>query len=211
MLWILSAYFLLLLSPGNAEPKDKMVSQELMVLIAEEGQSVNLTCQFMYGIEGLYLKQTYGNIPVVLYVTHSKIKTEAPTYENRTEYFEMNNTATITLKQLKKNDSNVYMCVANLTTDSGFKQKNSTVNIFLAIKAPSKKNFQSPWMLYIFISVLMLLFFMFGSCIIYHANVPIKKCFQKDKAKKRQNFIYEDMTYSLRCKNTETQNHQYTL
>ncbi|KAM3846944.1 T-cell antigen CD7 [Vipera latastei] len=210
MLWVLSAYFLLLHSPGNAEPKDKMVSQELMVLIAEEGQSVNLTCEFMHTIEGLYLKRTLGKPTDVLYITyHGKIKKEDAAYKNRTEYFEVNNTATITLKQLKENDSDGYMCTAHLTTDTGLKPKNSPVKFLLVVKAPSEKNFESPWMLYIFISVLMLLVFMLGSYIIYHAD--IKKCFQQGHAKKRQNFIYEDMTYSLRCQNTENKMNQYAM
>ncbi|XP_058023888.1 uncharacterized protein LOC131190568 [Ahaetulla prasina] len=210
MLWTLSAHFLLLLSTGNAEPKDKMVSQELMVLIAEEGQSVNLTCKFMRKIEGLYLKQTFGDVTKLFYVTqHGKIKREDPAYANRTEYFEMNNTATITLKQLKKNDSNVYMCMANLTTDTGLKENNSRVNIFLAVKAAAKKNFEYPWMRYSIISMLILLLFMMGFYIVYHTN--IKKCFQKGHAKTKQNFIYEDMTYSLRRKNTETQKNHYAM
>lgn len=106
-----------------------------MVLIAEEGQSVNLTCEFMHMIEGLYLKRTLGKPTDVLYITyHGKIKREDAAYENRTEYFEVNNTATITLKQLKENDSDAYMCTAHLTTDTGLKPKNSPVKFLLVVK-----------------------------------------------------------------------------
>ncbi|XP_058023883.1 uncharacterized protein LOC131190563 [Ahaetulla prasina] len=207
MLWILSMYFLLLLSPGNAGSKDKMVSQELMVLIAEEGQSVNLTCKYMHRIEGLYLKRTFGDVTKPLYVTqHGKIKREDPAYANRTEYFEMNNMATITLKQLKENDSDVYLCRAGMFINNDLVQENSPP-ILLAVEAAAKKNFESPWMLYSIISVLILLLFMMGFYIIYHTN--IKKCFQKGHAKTKQNFIYEDMTY--RFKNTETQKNHYAM
>uniref|UniRef100_A0A8C5RZ38 Ig-like domain-containing protein n=1 Tax=Laticauda laticaudata TaxID=8630 RepID=A0A8C5RZ38_LATLA len=114
---------------------DKKVSQELMVLIAEEGQSVNLNCKFMHVIEGLYLKRTFGDVRNVLYVTqHGKIKKEDSAYENRTGYFEMNNTVTITLKHLKENDSDVYMCMAGMVINNDLVQKNSSP-ILLAIKS----------------------------------------------------------------------------
>ncbi|KAG8128981.1 hypothetical protein E2320_015708, partial [Naja naja] len=188
---------------------DKMVSQGLMVLIAEEGQSVNLTCKFMHMIEGLYLKRTFGDVTKVLYVTqHGKIKKENSAYENRTEYFEMNNTATITLKQLKENDSDVYMCTAGMAINNELVQKNSSP-ILLAIKAAAKKNSEFLWMLYSIISVLILLLFMLGFYIIYRTN--IKKCFQKGHAKAKQNFIYEDMTYSLRRKKSEPEINQYAM
>ncbi|XP_007439284.1 uncharacterized protein LOC103060327 isoform X1 [Python bivittatus] len=210
MPWILSVYFLCLLFPGNAEPKDEMTSQELMVLTAEEGQCVNLTCRFIHRIEGLYLIRTLGKAMKVLYITqHGKNKREYPAYENRTEYFEVNNTATITLKQLKKNDSDVYMCMATLTIDKGLKQKNSS-HILLAVEAaPEKYSSESPWMLYTFISVLMLLVIILGSYIIIHMN--IKKCFQKEHREKIQNLVYEDMTCSLRRNNPETKVNHYAM
>lgn len=112
-----------------------------MVLIAEEGQSVNLTCKFMHTIEGLYLKRTFAKPTNVLYITyHGKIKNEDHAYENRTEYFEVNNTATITLKQLKENDSDGYICTAYLTTDTGLKPKNSPVKFLLAVKGKDGEN-----------------------------------------------------------------------
>ncbi|ETE67225.1 hypothetical protein L345_06989, partial [Ophiophagus hannah] len=185
----------------------------MVVLIAEEGQSVNLTCKFMHMIEGLYLKRTFGDVTKVLYVTqHGKIKKEDAAYENRTEYFEMNNTATITLKHLKENDSDVYTCTAGMAINNDLVQKHSSP-ILLAIKAAAKKKFEFPWMLYsIIISVLIP--FMLGFYIIYHtnvsmANIKIKKCFQKGHAKAKQNFIYEDMTYSLRHKKPEPEINQY--
>ncbi|XP_070595905.1 T-cell antigen CD7 [Erythrolamprus reginae] len=192
---------------------DKMVSQELMVLIAEEGQSVNLTCKFMHEIKALYLKRTVGDVMDVLYVTqHGKIKIEDPAYENRTEYFEMNNMATITLKNLRENDSDVFLCRAGMFKDNDLVQENGPP-ILLAVesrdgeKAAAKNNFESSWMLYSIILVLILLLIIMGFYVIYHTN--IKKCFQKGKAKTRQNLIYEDMNYSLRRKNTETQNNHY--
>ncbi|XP_032067681.1 uncharacterized protein LOC116504638 isoform X2 [Thamnophis elegans] len=205
MLWILSVYFLLLVSPGNAGSKDEMVSQ---VLIAEEGQSVNLTCKFMHRIEGLYLKRTFGKVTEVLYVTqHGKIKKEDPAYENRTEYYEMNNMATITLKHLKENDSDVYLCRAGMFINNELVQKNSSP-ILLAVEA-AKKNFESSWMLYSIISVLILFIFMLGFYIIYRTNN--KKGFQKGHARTKQNFIYEDMNYSLRHKKSETTINPYAI
>ncbi|XP_026557867.1 uncharacterized protein LOC113437196 [Pseudonaja textilis] len=193
----------------NGLLQDKTVSQELMVLIAEEGQSVNLNCKFMHVIEGLYLKRTFGDVTNVLYVTqHGKIKKEDSAYENRTEYFEMNNTVTITLKHLKEKDSDVYMCTAGMVINNELVQKNSSP-ILLAIKEAAEKKFEFPWMLFSIISLLILLLFMLGFYIIDHTN--IKKCFQKRHAKTKQNFIYEDMTYSLRHKKSEPKINQYAI
>ncbi|XP_026523339.1 uncharacterized protein LOC113412125 [Notechis scutatus] len=193
----------------NCLLQDKMVSQELMVLIAEEGQSVNLNCKFMHVIEGLYLKRTFGDVTNVLYVTqHGKIKKEDSAYENRTEYFEMNNTVTITLKHLKENDSDVYMCTAGMAINNELVQKNSSP-ILLAIKEAAEKKFEFPWMLFSIISLLILLLFMLGFYIINHTN--IKKSFQKRHAKTKQNFIYEDMTYSLRHKKSEPKINKYAM
>nr|XP_008102560.1 PREDICTED: T-cell antigen CD7 isoform X2 [Anolis carolinensis] len=206
MSWSLALYFLICFS-GTSATKENTVKHELIVIIAEEGDSVNMTCDFNNPkLIGVYLKRILGNPMNVIYATaYGKDKTEAPEYKNRTEYFQLNNTVMITLRQVKKNDSDAYVCEGALLRNNLPHTMNSS-SIILAVKEKTEYS-SSPWMLYTLIFLSLLVVFILGCFSLSHINV--KKYCKKEKGQELQNIVYEDMTCSLRP-NTKTTSNVYS-
>lgn len=113
--------------------------EEPGVIIAEEGEPVNITCRFHHHIDrALCLNRTVRKPMQVLYVAVPENRTtEAPEYANRTKYFEMNNTVTITVERVKPNDSDVYMC-KGLLLRKGEPTEISSGSIMLAVKGKGR-------------------------------------------------------------------------
>ncbi|KAH0629539.1 hypothetical protein JD844_011678 [Phrynosoma platyrhinos] len=188
-----------------------MVKQEPIVIIAEEGESVSMVCEFNHPtIIGLYLKRTLGKPMNVMYVSeHCTNKTENDAYKNRTKCLGLNNKTTITLRQVKKSDSDVYVCEGTLLIKKEPNTMNSS-SIILAVKEISQKNStehsSSPWMVYALIILSLLMVSILGY--LFLSLINIKKYCKRGKEREMSNIVYEDMTYSLR-RNTVTKPNLY--
>nr|XP_020641557.1 uncharacterized protein LOC110075047 isoform X1 [Pogona vitticeps] len=209
MSWLLAIYFLLLF-PGAPVSKAR---EELPVIIAEEGETTNVTCKFQHPINrALQLNRILRRAMQVLHVSvWEKRKTEAPEYANRTEYFEMDNMVTIMLRQVKQDDSDVYMCEGRFLEEGEPKDINSS-SIMLAVKAASdnklRNSSSSLWMLGALIIQSLLLVAVLAYCILSPKNN--KKFCKKSKEKEAQNTVYEDMSCSLRQESLPGTNLYYT-
>ncbi|KAJ7316085.1 hypothetical protein JRQ81_002247, partial [Phrynocephalus forsythii] len=149
--------------------------EEPGVIIAEEGEPVNITCKFHQEINrALRLNRTLRKPMEVLYVAvWEKRKKEALEYANRTEYFELNNTVTIMLQQVKVDDSDVYMCKGLMLTE-GEPTETDSRSIMLAVKAASdnksRSNSSYLWMLSALIVQSILLVAVLAFCILLPEN-----------------------------------------
>ncbi|XP_053154603.1 uncharacterized protein LOC128345934 [Hemicordylus capensis] len=201
----------LLLFTGLSVSNENLVIQKPTVILAEEGETVNITCHFRHDVLGLFLLRTLVKSMKVFYVTNGgRDQTFDPNYINRTVYLKQWNTTIIMLQEVQKNDSDVYVCEASFKTEDKRVSKNSSATI-LAVRAKSTSNMNSTecssssWMPYvIFIQSLLLVFallYFILSC------TNIKKYCQKGRGKAGQNMIYEDMSYSLKRSGTYTTNH----
>ncbi|XP_067319909.1 T-cell antigen CD7-like [Anolis sagrei] len=185
-----------------------MVKHELMVIIAVEGDSVNMTCHFNHlELIDVYLKRTLGKPMDVIYATaYGKDKNEAPEYKNRTEYFQLNNTVMITLQQVKKSDSDAYVCEGTLLRNKQPHIVNSS-SFILAVKEKTEDS-SSPWMLHTLVFLSLLVVSILGCFFLSHINV--KKYCRKGKGQELQNIVYEDMTCNLRS-NTMARSNLYSV
>ncbi|XP_061477814.1 uncharacterized protein LOC133382161 isoform X2 [Rhineura floridana] len=189
-------YLLFLLFPETPTSEEN----KLIVITAEEGESVNITCKFNHPeILGLSLKRSLAKVMNVLYaVEHGKSKTIAPEYENRMEYFELKNTATIMLKEVKKNDSDVYVCGGTVKINMEPKRMNFN-SIILAVKASDMKPTKSSsCLLMLYAIVFMSLLLASGLGYLILSRIDVKKYCKKGQGKEAHHMVYEDMSYSLR-------------
>lgn len=188
MSWICFA----LIFTGMAASDETLVRKESNVIHAEEGESVNITCQFLSNIKGLYLKRTVLKRMEVLYATDGGKKlTLHPAYKNRTEYFELQHRAIIMVQQVQKNDSDVYMCQY---IDKGINEMN-TSDVILAVREKSVMTLEKwssySWMMYVIIILTLILVCALGCFILHCADV--KKYCWKGKRREIQTIVYEDM------------------
>ncbi|XP_034963852.1 uncharacterized protein LOC118081477 [Zootoca vivipara] len=199
--WGLAMHVLLLLSHGTSAFSVTENKPELIVITAEEGESVNITCTFdQLAMSGLHLRRTLVKAMDVLYVKkHGRHMTKAAEYESRMEYFELKNASTIMLKHVKKNDSDGYLCGGTLIINQEPRIMNFSTIILAVKEASAMKLIECPsflWVPYILIFMSLLLLFGLGYFIL--SRIDIKKFCNKGKAAETQNMVYEDMTCSLR-------------
>ncbi|CAI5766133.1 T-cell antigen CD7 [Podarcis lilfordi] len=199
--WVLAMHVLFLLPHGTSASDVTENKPELIVITAEEGESVNITCKFdQLAMSGLRLRRTLVKAMDVLYVKKQGLHmTKAPEYAYRMEYFQLKNASTIMLKHVKKNDSDGYLCGGTLIINQEPRIMNFSTIILAVKEASAMKLTECPsflWVPYILIFMSLLLLVGLGYFILSH--IDIKKCCNKGKAAETQNMVYEDMTCSLR-------------
>ncbi|KFV98913.1 T-cell antigen CD7, partial [Eurypyga helias] len=127
----------------------------------------------------------------VLYVSSQNASTIFPAFANRLDYSKEEKKVVITLRNLQKNDSDIYVCVGVLK-NSSFLSGNRKGTMILIKEMEQKDCSINSWGTYGLIIAVVLLFSVLTCCTWYYANM--KKYFQK----KTPNTIYEDMSYSSR-------------
>ncbi|PKK25677.1 putative LOC102092411 [Columba livia] len=148
-----------------------VVEQSPLYVNPQQGQSVSITCA---------LKSSHEEEEISLLTS---------TFANRLEYSKQENKIVITLHNLQKNDSDIYVC-AGMVKNLSFLLVNSRGTMMLIKEAD--QTYCSSWVLYSLITVVALLFSALICCTMYHVNM--KKYFHKRKP----NAVYEDMSYSSR-------------
>ncbi|OPJ88711.1 T-cell antigen CD7 isoform A [Patagioenas fasciata monilis] len=197
MLWIswlpTASLFLLLLPcfPGQDGKTSGVVEQSPLYVNPQQGQSVNITCALnsSHEEEEIYLLKTQMQPERVLHVSSPNTSTISPAFANRLEYSKQENKIVITLHNLQKNDSDIYVCAA-MVKNFSFLLVNRRGTMMLIKEA--EQTYCNSWVLYSLIIVVALLFSALICCTLYRVNM--KKYFHKRKP----NTVYEDMSYSSR-------------
>ncbi|XP_077180464.1 T-cell antigen CD7 [Paroedura picta] len=204
MPWMLAICFLLFF-PRCSASDENAILQEPTLITVEEGESVNITCHFKHpDILGLYFRQKLVKDIIVLYaLDQGKKKTIGAEYKGRIEYFEQQNTVTIMMQQLQKNDSGNYTCDAAVLINMKHMLVQGRGTILAVTAKKVAKCSSSSWVLYILVIETLLLATALGYFILSQVNV--KKYCRKGKATGEQNIIYEDMTCSLRSNTVANQ------
>ncbi|NWR54336.1 CD7 protein, partial [Bucorvus abyssinicus] len=138
-----------------------------------------------------YLLRTHVQHERVLHVSSQTTSTIDPSFANRLEYSKEEKKIVITLHDLRKNDSDVYVCAA-AEKNSSFLSMSRSGTMVLIKEVEQMDCSNSPWGIYGLATVVLLLFSALMCCALYRVNV--KKYFQRRK----QNTVYEDMSYISR-------------
>ncbi|KFR04319.1 T-cell antigen CD7, partial [Opisthocomus hoazin] len=127
----------------------------------------------------------------VLYVSSQNASAIFPAFANRLEYSKEEKKIVITLHNLRKNDSDVYVCAGVFKGSSSLSvSRSGTMMMIKEVEQTACSN--SSWAIYGLTVVVALLFSALICCTLYRVNM--KKYFQKSKP----NAVYEDMSYSSR-------------
>ncbi|XP_069655041.1 T-cell antigen CD7 isoform X1 [Haliaeetus albicilla] len=178
----------------NSQAKtSEVVEQSPLYVNPQQGQSISITCALKssHEDEGFYLLKTQMQPERVLYVSSQNGSTISPAFANRLEYSKEEKKVLITLHNLQKNDSDIYVC-AGMLKNSPFLSVNRSGTMVLIKEVEQTHCSNNSWGIYGLIIVSALLFFVLICCTLYH--VDMKKYFQKRKP----NAVYEDMSYSSR-------------
>ncbi|NXF60112.1 CD7 protein, partial [Ciccaba nigrolineata] len=127
----------------------------------------------------------------VLHVSSQNDSTIFPAFANRLEYSKQEKKIVITLHNLQKNDSDIYVC-AVVVKNSSFLSVNRSGTMMLIKEVEDTHCSHNSWGFYGLIIVIALLFSVLICCTLY--RIDMKKYFQKRKP----NTVYEDMSYSSR-------------
>ncbi|KGL86807.1 T-cell antigen CD7, partial [Charadrius vociferus] len=137
------------------------------------------------------LLKTHKEPESVLYVSSQNGSTISPAFANRLEYSKEEKKIVITLHNLSKKDSDMYVC-AGVVKNSSFLLVNGSGTMILIKEGEQTDCSNSSWVTYALIIVVALLFSALICCSLY--RVDMKKYFQK----KKLNAVYEDMSYCSR-------------
>ncbi|NXN51719.1 CD7 protein, partial [Rynchops niger] len=137
------------------------------------------------------LLKTHMQPERVLYVSSQNNSTIFPAFANRLEYSKEEKKIVITLHNLWKNDSDIYVCAVVLKNSLSLSvNRNGTMMLVKETKQVYCSN--NSWGIYGLIIVVAVLFSALVCCTLY--RVDVKKYCQT----KKPNAIYEDMSYSSR-------------
>ncbi|XP_074778466.1 T-cell antigen CD7 [Athene noctua] len=169
-----------------------VIEQSPLYVNPQQGQSISITCALnsSHEDEGIYLLKTHMQPERVLYVSSQNDSTIFPAFANRLEYSKQEKKIVITLHNLQKNDSDIYVC-AGVVKNFSFLSVNRSGTMMLIKEVEDTHCSHNSWGFYGLI-VVALLVSVLTCCILY--RVDMKKYFQK----KKQNTVYEDMSYTSR-------------
>ncbi|NWH22407.1 T-cell antigen CD7 isoform X2 [Grus americana] len=181
-----------------------VVEQSPLYVNPQQGQSITITCALksLHEDEGILLLKTHMQPERVLYVSSQNVSTIFPAFANRLEYSKQEKKIAITLHNLWKNDSDIYVC-AGVAKNSSFLSVNRSGTMMLIKEVEQTDCSNSSWGIYSLIIMLVLLLSVVICCTSY--RVYMKKYSQK----KNPNAVYEDMSYSSR-RNTLVRTNTYT-
>ncbi|XP_051490511.1 T-cell antigen CD7 [Apus apus] len=169
------------------------VEQSPLYVDAEQGQSVSITCALQNSQEdkGIYLLKTHMQREQVLFVSGQNVSTVSPAFADRLEYSKGENKIVVTLHNLQKNDSDIYVC-AGVLKGSRFLSANRSGTMMLVKEVKQTGCSSSSWGIY-GLTIMVVILFSALMCSIL-SRVNLKQCFKN----KRRNEVYEDMSYSSR-------------
>ncbi|XP_036050468.1 T-cell antigen CD7 [Onychomys torridus] len=96
--------------PGPLDAQE--MQQSSQVMIASEGDSINITCSTRGDLEGIYLKQSWPQGSDVIYFEDGNESTVDKRFSGRIDFSGCQNNLTITIRLLQLADTGVYFCEA---------------------------------------------------------------------------------------------------
>ncbi|NXS58945.1 CD7 protein, partial [Brachypteracias leptosomus] len=170
-----------------------IIDQSPLYANPQQKQSVSITCALKGSHEddGVYLLKTHTQREEVLYVSSQEGFRIHPAFVDRLEYSKEGEKIVITLHNLQKTDSDIYVCAGVMKNSTLFSANGSGTMMLVREVEPTDCS-NSPWGIYGLIIVVALLISVLTGCALYRVN--IKKFFQREK----KNTVYEDMSYSSR-------------
>ncbi|NXC13114.1 CD7 protein, partial [Corythaeola cristata] len=138
-----------------------------------------------------FLLKTHMQPERVLYVSSQNASTISPAFANRLEYSKQEKKIVITLHNLQKNDSDMYVCAEVLKNSSSLSVNRSGTMMLIKEVEQTDCHYRS-WGIYGLIIAVVLLFSSLVCYTLYHVNM--KKYFERRKP----NQVYEDMSFSSR-------------
>uniref|UniRef100_A0A8C3SS91 Ig-like domain-containing protein n=1 Tax=Chelydra serpentina TaxID=8475 RepID=A0A8C3SS91_CHESE len=140
----------LLLVSGFISPTPRLYrfQTEPAVLLVNEGESVNITCSLTTKgtLVGIYLKREVVNAMEVLYIANNgRIHTVSFLYKDRIDISFLSTEVRITLHQLHKNDTALYVCNESILEmyEPNCVSSKGTILVVKGIVCFSKKIFKS--------------------------------------------------------------------
>uniref|UniRef100_A0A8C4VCU6 Immunoglobulin domain-containing protein n=1 Tax=Falco tinnunculus TaxID=100819 RepID=A0A8C4VCU6_FALTI len=181
-----------------------VIEQSPLYVNPQQGQSINITCALKSSQEDeeIYLLKTRVQPERVLYISNQNTSI-SPAFANRLEYSKEEHKIVITLHNLRKNDSDIYVCAVVMENFSSISADGSGTMLLIK-EAEQTDCSSSSWGIYTLSILVALLFSALICCSLYH--VDMKKYFQKRKP----NVVYEDMSYRSRC-NTLVKTNAYII
>ncbi|XP_039356169.1 uncharacterized protein LOC120382822 [Mauremys reevesii] len=201
----LPAAFLLFLL-FQVTPAQKDVTQKPAVLLVNEGESVNITCSIHTKgrLVGMYLKREVLNAMEVLYITNNCTSlTVNVRYKDRINISCLQTEVRITLHQLQKNDTALYVCRGSILENYEPNCVSSQGTILVVKGMEQAECHMASWVPYVLSFMVLISVSALGYLILSH--IDIKKHCQEGK-KKQSNTVYEDMSYPLRLNTMATVN-----
>ncbi|XP_030390486.1 T-cell antigen CD7 [Gopherus evgoodei] len=199
-----AAFLLFLLFQGNPAQRD--VTQKPAVLLVNEGESVNITCSITTKgmLVGMYLKREVENAMEVLYITNNGSSlTVNFHYKDRINISCLQTEVRITLHQLQKNDTGLYVCRGSILENYEPNCVSSQGTILVVKGMEQAECHMASWVPYVLSFMVLISVSALGYLILSH--IDIKKHCQEGK-KKQANTVYEDMSYTLRLNTIATGN-----
>lgn len=97
---------------GNSGWSFTEMQPSFQVMMASEGDSINITCSTRGDLEGIYLKQSWPQDSDVIYFEDGKESTVDKRFSGRIDFSGPQNNLTITMRLLRLADTGVYFCEA---------------------------------------------------------------------------------------------------
>ncbi|KFZ69501.1 hypothetical protein N338_07392, partial [Podiceps cristatus] len=116
-----------------------------------------------------FLLKTHVRPERVLYVSSQNASTISPVFANRLEYSKKEKKIVVTLHNLQKNDSDLYVCTGILK-NSSFSSVNGSGTMILIREVEQTDCSNSSWGIYGLIVVVALLFSVLTCCTFYRVN-----------------------------------------
>ncbi|XP_074116619.1 T-cell antigen CD7 isoform X2 [Sminthopsis crassicaudata] len=169
--------------------------------MAQEGDTINITCNTTGQLVGLYLKRSFIEFKNVMYLSKEGELIKDTNYENRTFFSGSLNNLVITITNVGLSDTDVYICQATVLNNL---EGNGTM-VMVTEKIWKKENGNMKksqvWVILIVISF-------FIGLALWPLFVIIKKQVHNSRTQNTTCSIYEEMSCSVQH-NTTCQENQY--
>ncbi|XP_034362767.1 T-cell antigen CD7 [Arvicanthis niloticus] len=183
--------------PGPLDAQE--VHQSPRVVIASEGDSINITCSTRGDLDGILMKRIWPQDYEVIYFEDGEEPTVDKTFSDRIDFSGSQKNLTITMRLLQLSDTGAYTCEAV--------RKVSARGLFTTVvvrEKLSQEAYRSPEPLQISVSlpaVIAVGFFLIGLLVGVLCSMLLKTQIKKlcaSGSKDSPCVVYEDMSYSVR-------------
>ncbi|XP_051015269.1 T-cell antigen CD7 [Acomys russatus] len=183
--------------PGPLDAQEVQPSPP--VVVASEGESINITCSTSLDLEGIYLKQTWPRAFDVIYFEDGEEPTVDKHFWGRIAFSGSQRNLTITMRLLQLDDAGVYTCwaVTRVPVCSSF----TTVVVKEKLIQEAYRSSQGPRLTSVSLPVALAAgFFLAGLvlgavCVLRKSQIK-KLCASRDKDSRC--VVYEDMSCNYR-------------